>query len=92
MKVLIWFIALLLNSIITTAINMGAGITLGAIPTILLWIITIYPAYKLCQKWDIHVLIKESEEKNCKPIDILLTKNSAKEKERVDELFTCYEN
>ena len=80
MKVLIWFLALLLNSVITTALNMGAGITLGAIPTMLLWMITIYPAYKLCQKWDVHIVVKKAKEKNCKPIDILLAKNSQEEK------------
>ena len=72
MKVLIWFIAILLNSVITTALNMGAGITLGAIPTLLLWLVTIYPAYKLCQKWDVYKLKNEALKHNCSPIDRLL--------------------
>lgn len=84
MKILIWFVAILLNSVITTALNMTIG-AIGAIPTVILWAITIYPAYKLCQRWDVHKLVHKAEAKGCKPIEILLKSNSNKEKAALEK-------
>lgn len=51
MKVLIWVLCFLVNSIITVFLY-SIGIVLGAIPTGLLAFVTISLAIFLCRKWD----------------------------------------
>ncbi len=51
MKVLIWILCLFANGLITTILKEG-GIWLGAIPTAILFSITIWMANALCKKWD----------------------------------------
>lgn len=51
MKVLIWFLCLLVASIIQTIIGF-AGYQLGAIPVMILYGITYAVARKLCEVWE----------------------------------------
>ena len=51
MKVLIWVLCLFANALITTIIK-GSGVILGAIPTVILYGVTIWLARTLCKKWD----------------------------------------
>lgn len=62
MKFFIWFLCLLVNSIITTFFKED-GITLGAIPTAILWGATMWLAGTLCKKWDEHKENKEAANK-----------------------------
>ena len=57
MKVLIWFLCIFANALITTLIK-EAGVILGAIPTVILYGATFWLARTLCKKWDEH---KESK-------------------------------
>ena len=82
MKFLIFFIAILINSILTTVFSMTLG-TPGALLTLILWMVTLYPAYKLCEKWDIKKLINEAQEKGCQPIDLLLENDSEDDKKEL---------
>ncbi len=51
MKVLIWVLCIFVNAIITTIIK-GNGVILGAIPTVILYSVTIGLAPILCKMWD----------------------------------------
>lgn len=51
MKVLIWILCFFANALITTIIR-GRGVILGAIPTVILYGVTIWLARTLCKKWD----------------------------------------
>ena len=53
MKVLIWFLCIFANALITVLLKY-AGITLGGIPTALLLGVMIWLARTLCKKWDEH--------------------------------------
>lgn len=53
MKILIWIICLFLNALITTIFKEN-GIGLGAIPTVILYGMTILLATTLCKLWDKH--------------------------------------
>ena len=57
MKVLIWVICIFVNALITTIIK-GSGVILGAIPTVILYGVTIWLARTLCKKWDEHKAAK----------------------------------
>ncbi|MBQ7896901.1 MAG: zinc ribbon domain-containing protein [Clostridia bacterium] len=62
MKVLIWFLCIFVNALITT-IAKESGVTLGAIPTVILFAGMMWLAQTLCKKWDEH---KEDKPKNKK--------------------------
>ena len=83
MKFLIFFIAILINSILTTVFSMTLG-TPGGLLTLILWMVTLYPAYKLCEKLDINKLINEAQQQGCKPIDLLLKKDSEEDKNELE--------
>lgn len=51
MKILIWVFLIFVTSAISVIIQ-SAGVTLGAIPTMILYASLFYTAPKLCQKWD----------------------------------------
>lgn len=51
MKILIWFGCFFVNAIIQVMLK-NMGITLGAIPVMLLFGASYWSARKLCQKWD----------------------------------------
>ena len=60
MKFLIWTLSILITSIVAVIIK-SAGITLGAIPTMILYAPLFFITPKLCKKWDEH---KSNKEKN----------------------------
>ena len=60
-KILIYFLCLFFSEIIKTWIR-NAGILLGAIPTVLIFLAAIFLARLLCKKLDEHVEKKKSEE------------------------------
>ena len=51
MKFLIWFGCFFVNALIQVMLK-NVGITLGAIPVMLLFGASYWSARKLCQKWD----------------------------------------
>lgn len=51
MKFLIWFLCILAYAIFTAMLR-GAGVILGAVPTIILWLGLCWLARTLCKKWD----------------------------------------
>lgn len=51
MKVLIWIGCFFANALLTTLIN-GSGVSLGGIPTAILFGVTLWLARTLCKKWD----------------------------------------
>ncbi len=51
MKVLIWLLCIFANALITTLIK-ESGVILGAIPSVILFSITMWLARTLCNKWD----------------------------------------
>lgn len=51
MKILIWFLCILVYAIITVLLNMS-GIILGGIPTVILVGGAMWLAKTLCKKWD----------------------------------------
>lgn len=59
MKILIWFLCILANSIITAIIKAN-GIILGGIPTFIMYMITFAVARTLCRKCGFK-LIDDSE-------------------------------
>lgn len=61
MKVLIWFLCIFANALITTLIK-EAGVILGGIPTALMFAATLWLARTLCKKWDEHKGNKSIEE------------------------------
>ena len=60
MKVLIWFLCIFANALITTLIK-EAGVILGGIPTALMFAATLWLARTLCKKWDEHKENKAAE-------------------------------
>ncbi len=53
MKVLIWFLCIFANALITTFFRRN-GVILGAIPAMVLFWGTMWLAQALCKKWDEH--------------------------------------
>lgn len=53
MKILIWLLCIFANALITTLLK-ESGITLGAIPTMILFGAMLWLARTLCKKWDEH--------------------------------------
>ena len=53
MKILIWFLCIFANALITTILR-ESGIILGGIPTAVLFGGTMWLARTLCKKWDEH--------------------------------------
>lgn len=51
MKFLIWAASMILTSIVVVMLQ-EAGITLGAIPTMILYVPLFFITPKLCKKWD----------------------------------------
>ena len=51
MKILIWFLCILVYAVITV-LFMNSGIILGAIPTVILLGGAMWLAKALCKKWD----------------------------------------
>ena len=51
MKVLIWVVCFFVNALVTTIVK-DSGVILGAIPTVILYGVTIWLARNLCKKWD----------------------------------------
>lgn len=51
MKILIWFLCILVYAVITVLLNMS-GIILGGIPTVILVGGAMWLAKTLCKKWD----------------------------------------
>lgn len=71
MKVLIWFLCIFANALITTLIK-EAGVSLGGIPTVILCGATFWLARTLCKKWDEHKankLMKENVVLQDNPIE-----------------------
>ncbi len=62
MKILIWFLCVLVASMIETSIEMK-GVLLGAIPTLLIWSIPIAAARYFCRMWDEHKALVSAAEK-----------------------------
>lgn len=64
MKILIWFLCIFANAVITTIIKEN-GVILGAIPTVILYLATIGLARVLCKnkKWDKHKSNKANNQK-----------------------------
>ncbi len=60
MKVLIWFLCILVNAIITAVIKEN-GIILGGIPTAFLTFATLSLAFFLCRKWDEYNQVKNPQ-------------------------------
>ncbi len=70
MKVLIWVLCFFLNALISAIIK-GNGVILGAIPTVILYGVTIWLARTLCKKWDEHKADKitnQTEQANIPPV------------------------
>ena len=61
MKVLIWFLCIFANVLITTLIK-EAGVILGGIPTAILFGATLWVARTLSKKWDEHIENKVDEQ------------------------------
>lgn len=53
MKILIWALSILITSIVAATIR-SAGITLGAIPMMILYLPLFFVTPKLCKKWEEH--------------------------------------
>ena len=66
MKVLIWFLCIFANALITTLIK-EAGVILGGIPTALMFAATLWLARTLCKKWDEHKENKAMEKEASAP-------------------------
>ncbi len=52
MKILIYFSCFFLNGLITVFLKKNMGISLGAIPTVGLYLLALTVARSLCRKWD----------------------------------------
>ena len=81
MKVLIWFLCIFTNALITTLIK-EAGVILGAIPTVILYGATFWLARTLCKKWDEHKESKAMEKAASAPKSQPVTTN-------VDQVRFC---
>lgn len=62
MKVLIWFLCIFGYALLDTLLKVFGGITLGAIPTVILFGGMMWLAGTLCLQWDISVLKKKARE------------------------------
>ena len=49
MKILIWFLTIVIGTIINTLLGYAIGVQAGAV---LLYLVEFYIAKKLCEKWD----------------------------------------
>lgn len=91
MKILIWFLCFFGYGLITTTLS-GAGILLGAIPTMLLLGGTLWLAKVLCKSWDERKKEKQEEKANEETLEALestnetLTINENNEDNSSDEL------
>ena len=61
MKILIWAASILITSIVAVMIK-SAGITLGAIPTMILYAPLLFVTPKLCKEWDEHKAQRNKQE------------------------------
>ena len=66
MKGLIWFVSLLAVAVITTVLK-KAGISLGFIPTFLLYGAGFFVAGVLCKKWEFHSVEKAASKAGMTP-------------------------
>lgn len=62
MKVLIWFLCIFANALVTTLIR-ESGVILGGIPAAVLFGATFWLARTLCKKWDEHKAAKAERKK-----------------------------
>lgn len=62
MKILIWALSIIITSIVAVLMK-SAGITLGAIPTMILYAPLFFITPKLCKKWDEHKVQKDVQDK-----------------------------
>ena len=62
MKVLIWFLCIFGYALSQTLLQVSGGITLGAIPTVILFGGMMWLARSLCLQWDISFLKKKAHE------------------------------
>lgn len=62
MKILIWALSIVITSIVAVLIK-SAGITLGAIPTMILYAPLFFITPKLCEKWDGYKTKKDMQKK-----------------------------
>ncbi len=61
MKVLIWFLCILVYSLFVNFLKLG-GVNLGGIPTVIFVGLTLLIARALCKEWDEHVKEKKTKE------------------------------
>lgn len=71
MKILIWFLCILANSIITAIIKAN-GIILGGILTFIMYMITFAVARTLCEKWQEYK--NNKQKKPLQPLKLLTKK------------------
>ena len=62
MKVLIWFLCIFGYALLKTLLQVFGGITLGAIPTVILFGGMMWLAGSLCLQWDISFLKRKARE------------------------------
>lgn len=62
MKVLIWFLCIFGYALLTTLLQVSGGITLGGIPTVILFGGMMWLARSLCLQWDVSCLKKKAQE------------------------------
>lgn len=60
MKVLIWFLCIFGNALLTVLLQLYSGAVLGAIPSVLLFSGMIWLAETLCLQWDVSCLKKKA--------------------------------
>lgn len=70
MKVLIWIGCLFAKGIVVTLLGY-AGIILGGLPTVLLFVATCWLADTLCRKWDLRNIYKMASSKHIAPFDAI---------------------
>lgn len=69
MKILIWFLCILANALLTTILKL-CGIFLGFLPTILMYSGTLWLAQTLCTKWDAHKKAKKNASASTSQYDV----------------------
>ena len=68
MKVLIWFVVLLVPSVITTMLK-KVGIGLGFLPTFLLYTVCFFVAKALCSRWEIYDIQRKASKAGMTPFE-----------------------
>ena len=68
MKALIWFVVLLVPSVITVALQ-EKGIGLGAIPTVLLYSLCFFAAKTLCARWEVYDIERKASQSGVTPFE-----------------------